>query len=261
MAENECCDDVVVRTPSFFAEISTATQTTQALEDLADTLETIEGVAAAAEASSVIAEGHSNDAETHANNASASASNADSFATDSENSSIASAASASSAASEASDAGNFATSAGISAGEANDAEAAAELAEAGALAAQAAAELAEDGAEAAEAAASGFVVGTVVVSGSTLNLDSTHINRLIEFTNAAGCVVTVQTVANGSFTDNCNIHLCQAGTGVVSLVEESGVTIFYPATKLAELAEQHAVATLYHRGSTEEWRLFGALGE
>lgn len=255
MSENECCTDVVVRTPSFFAEINTATQTTEALQDLEDTITQVEAAADAAELSSTNAAASAAAASTSASNASTSASAAASSASAADSSASSAGTSASAATASASTASTQATNASASA---TAAAGSATAASGSATAASDSASAASASAAAAAASAAEANVAFVTVATGTLNLALTHVNKIVEFSGA--CVVTIPPDSSVAFPDNTKISLFQNSASTVSVVGGAGVTIKVPDTKIASLQCNGALATLVKKGASDDWILIGMLG-
>lgn len=98
----------------------------------------------------------------------------------------------------------------------------------------------------------------VTVSGTTYTLTLADAGKLIEFTNSSAITVTVPAQSSVAFTGAEEYHLCQAGTGKVSVSAAGGVTLVKPTTQNAATREANSVCTLKRRAS-DSWRLLGDL--
>lgn len=103
------------------------------------------------------------------------------------------------------------------------------------------------------------------VTGTSYTITGADNGYFIEFTSSSPITVTVPTQASGQIAPTIgtsgmmSVHICQAGTGTVTVVGASGVVIAKPASMTAATMEKEAVLTLKHR-TFNNWRLFGLLG-
>lgn len=86
------------------------------------------------------------------------------------------------------------------------------------------------------------------VTGSTYNLQSGDVNKLVRFDNAATQTVTVP--AN-VFSSGQQVHVQQIGAGQVQMVQGSGVTITSNAGTGPDLRAQYSAATVICTASNE----------
>lgn len=98
----------------------------------------------------------------------------------------------------------------------------------------------------------------VVVAGATYTLALTDAGKLIEFTSSSAVTVTIPAQSSVTFSGAEEYHLCQAGSGKVSVTTAGGVTLVKPATLNAATREANSVCTLKRR-AIDSWRLFGDL--
>lgn len=102
------------------------------------------------------------------------------------------------------------------------------------------------------------------VTGTSYTLTDADNGKFIEFTASTAITVTIPTHASGNISSTSVVgsptfHLCQAGTGTVTVVAASGVTLLKPASMSASTLEREAVVTVKRRGSNS-YRIFGLLG-
>ena len=93
-------------------------------------------------------------------------------------------------------------------------------------------------------------------AGGTTNSDLTHAYGYIRFTAVSSGTYSVQPDSSVDFLDGTEVHVRQAGTGVVTIAEGSGVTVNVPANGTLTLAGQGATVTIKKVG-TDEWDLMG----
>lgn len=91
-------------------------------------------------------------------------------------------------------------------------------------------------------------------SGSDITVDATYAYGYVRFeaSTPASLIVPV----SSQFLDGTEIHVRQAGTGIVTIAEATGVTINPPFGGTLVLAGQGATITIKYVGSNE-WDLMG----
>jgi hypothetical protein len=99
-----------------------------------------------------------------------------------------------------------------------------------------------------------LIYDPVILSGTahTLNAAS-HANRLLICTNAAGCVLTLQTDAAGGFDKDDSINALQYGAGTVTLAA-GATTLRSPASSLSFTPGIYGMVAAVRIGSSE-WAL------
>lgn len=90
--------------------------------------------------------------------------------------------------------------------------------------------------------------------GTSYTIRPRNVGTLILTTSSSAVAIVVPT---GTYASGARISVAQMGTGQVSFVALSGVTIRTPET--LNLAKQYAAATLIKTDVTDEWLLAGYL--
>lgn len=98
----------------------------------------------------------------------------------------------------------------------------------------------------------------VTVSAATYTPAVGTDGRVFRHTNAGGCVVTIPANADEAHPIGTMLTHVQAAAGSVTFVEDTGVTINFPAAYTLETAEQWAWVQIT-KVATNEWDLYGHL--
>lgn len=105
------------------------------------------------------------------------------------------------------------------------------------------------------ASASAAVPPVQAVAGASHDLVAGDVGRYNRFTHSSAKEVTVQADATEPMPDDAEIHIRNAATGDLTLVEDAGVTI-NPSTAGTLVIPPGGTATL-KRVAEDEWDLFG----
>jgi len=106
-------------------------------------------------------------------------------------------------------------------------------------------------------AAGAGTIGIATVVGATRTLTLADKNMRLNFTNAAGCVLTIPPDSSVSFPPGSFIEIAQKGDGPVTVAWASPVNVA-SFDELVETAGLNAVAAL-RIIAVDEWDLFGKL--
>ncbi len=99
-----------------------------------------------------------------------------------------------------------------------------------------------------------------VESAAGLTLTTDHDAAHVAVTASADAEVIVASQANGGWHPGAAVSLERAGTGALSIAAEAGVTIRYPSSRAAKIAERYGVARL-RRVAADTWSLSGDLAD
>ena len=99
----------------------------------------------------------------------------------------------------------------------------------------------------------------VEIATSTATLGLSHLNRSIKCNSASAQTITIPPQASVAWPDNIQLEGWQHGTGAVTFVAGSGVTI-RKSSKITLTTDSQYSAWGLKRIAENEWLLFGAMG-
>ena len=113
-----------------------------------------------------------------------------------------------------------------------------------------------DGADGSDGMDGTTLAGIVTVSGTTYTPVLGDAGKMLEFTNAAGCAVTIPPNGSVGYPIGTVIHFAQDAAGQVTFIPGSGVTFKVNAAFVLGTAGQHSVVSAA-KVATNTWRIFG----
>lgn len=98
---------------------------------------------------------------------------------------------------------------------------------------------------------------TVITESSSFTADPSMCGEIVECNSSSATTVTIATASNAGWTDGTAnlLQFVQAGTGQVTIVAGSGVTLLAPNG--ANTAKQWSIVSLYKRAGVDTWVVAG----